>query len=165
MSIKIPGLIRRRFRENQCPEFGHVRPVHLDEIVSMERRLRLVGTQAIETTRLGWVSRSPLTFPKVGGYISVHLADGKRLMIVERVSLSCVCCPGRAMTFVTAADVEEAMPQINVCDCARKREWSTSVKWTEAPEYGLCRKVGSDSLLVISQAIKTKIATAARGRR
>ena len=154
---------RVRFREDECPTFGKVRPVHLDEISALERRLRVENDRAVATTRLGWRGGDERSLPVVGSFLSLHMADGKYLLAVDRVVRSCACCRERGMWFVVASDVEEALPQVAVCDCARRREWATSVQWGEAPEFGMCRRAGSDALANISDAIRAKMAILAEG--
>lgn len=141
-----------RFREGSCPEFGRVRPVHLDELVSMEHRLEVRDYDVVSMMRLGWAPKR-LTLPKAGEYLSLHMRTGKYLVEVDRVHKSCVCCSG-AMTFVHATNVSGVAPQDKACQCASSRTWRDSAAWSNPPDHGLCKKVGANSLLDISEAIK-----------
>jgi len=147
-----------KYREGTCPEFGRVRPVHLHDVVAIERRTEVRESIVTMITRLAWNAKS-LSVPKIADYISLHEAGGKTLYVVERVSRSCVCCPERSLLFLHVATVEGVVPQSRLCECATKRHWHESMAWADAPESGLCKRVGSDSLLRISEAIKD------RGRR
>ena len=147
-----PSLLR--YREGDCPDFGRVRPVHLHELSAVESRLELRGGRALQAHRLWWTG-SPLSVPSQGQYLSLHRRSGKWLALVDRVSMSCVCCPGAAV-FIHVSEVDGVLPQGAVCGCAARLEWAESAAWGEQPGTGLCRKAGAGSLSRISDAIKRK---------
>lgn len=148
------GIWRIRYREGQCSEFGRVRPVHLTEVDTIERRTEVREGLATMMIRLGWKAGAPT--PKAGEYLSMHERYGKTLVIVDRVSRSCVCCSDRAVTFIHATDVEGVLPQARTCECVSKRIWAESAAWNSAPGDGKCRRSGANSLSQISDAIKEK---------
>jgi hypothetical protein len=144
-----------KFREGVDPDFGRVRPVHVTDVLHIERRTEVRESTLTMMTRLAWNAKS-LSVPKVADYVSLHEVDGKRLYVVDRLSRSCVCCPQRSLLFLHVTPVEGVAPQNRLCECATKKHWHQSMAWADAPESGLCKRVGSDSLLRISEAIKDK---------
>lgn len=147
------GMRGMRYREGLCPKLGRIRPVHLGEWSSMERRMDASADGVACTTRMVWQGSLPV--PKAGEYLSVHGRHGKELMIVMGNSASCVCC-WNAAKFVVLSGVAGVMPQAAVCKCAAEKKWMDAVTWGKAPGEGLCRKAGSGSLAAISRAIKQK---------
>lgn len=144
-----------RYREGVCPEFGRVRPVHLTDVKEIERRTEVRENNLTMMTRLTWNEKS-LSVPKITDFISLHEADGKKLYVVDRVTRSCVCCPQRSLLFLHLTPVEGVLPRSHLCECATKKYWHQSMAWADAPEAGLCRKAGNDSLLRISESIKAR---------
>lgn len=144
---------RLRYKEGPCPEFGKVRPIHLHELTSVERRLEVSQRRVVAAVRLGW--RGYSSVPKPAEYVSLHTRQGKTLMVVDRVAPHCFCCY-TAPIFVYALEVEGVLPQGKICDCALDTEWVDSAVWNAPPGEGSCRKAGSKGLLAISEAIKRK---------
>lgn len=148
------GLWWKTFREGSCPDFGRVRPVHLPDIASIERRQEIREGRVVTMTRLQWAKAQ--VAPRAGEYLSLHQRYGKVMVVVDRVSLSCICCP-TALVFLHVAEVEGVLPQRRVCECVGKISWQDAAAWSTPPEAGLCRRVGSDSLRRISDAINQKL--------
>jgi len=142
-----------RYKEGVCAEFGRVRPVHLSDLLSIERRLEIHGKTATAAMRLAWAGKSPA--PAVGEYLSLHHRTGKTLVFVVRSSVSCRCCPG-AVVFLHIGEVEGVLRHPEVCACSSGSEWAESAAWGQAAGDGLCRKVCAGSLAAISEAIKAK---------
>lgn len=147
------GLWWKPFREGSCPDFGRVRPIHLSDVATIERRQDVRNGEVTSTARMQWAK--PQVAPRAGEYLSIHQRYGKVLVVVDRVSRSCICCPS-ALLFLHTSDVEGVLPQRRVCECVGKRVWQDSSAWFEAPESGVCKRVGSDSIRKISDAIKAK---------
>lgn len=147
------GMRGMRYREGLCPKLGRIRPVHLGEWSSLERRMDVFGGRIVSTSRMVWQGSLPV--PKMGEYLSLHGQHGKELVIVRGNSVSCVCC-WAAAKFVVVSSVDGVMPQGAVCKCAIGKKWLDSMTWGKAPGEGRCRKAGSGSLAMISRAIKQK---------
>lgn len=141
-----------QYREGSRVEFGWLRIVHLDDLLSIETRIEVQDGAVVYGMRLGWKKGEP---PLVGELISLHLPKSKTLVRVSRVARTCVCC-AHGITYLYVEQTSGVLPDPSICACARRRELLACRQWRDYTVETTCPRKSRAVLSEVSATLKSR---------
>lgn len=139
-----------QYKEGSREEFGWLRVIHLDDLLSIETQLSISEGAVLYGMRLGWKRGLP---PLTGELISLHMPQSRMLVRVSRVMRTCVCCT-RGAVYVHVEPSPGIVPDTSkICHCSKKRNQKTVKDWRNYDEEVACSQKGRAVLRNVSEIL------------